>query len=261
MKYIFLFVVFPLFACNQSSTINVDNVVIKDSAISTSKNIIDGIGKLKLGSSTKLLKEIGYDPETATSKFSFENISKLLPDSNNANTFPFSNHPLVKVFRIPKYEPVKGINCEYLILSYFNDSLYSIVIHNPNDLEEAFKLKYGEPEYFMEEREVDLNELSSNGVRIPTIDVIHMSPIKSSTYQKNDKLYRAVYNSGSEDVECYANKNIWVNEKVDGISLVAYYLIINNKKIKENVLLYDSEMNKIIKEEMDKKQLKKLDDL
>ncbi|MDR1199896.1 MAG: hypothetical protein LBK94_12955 [Prevotellaceae bacterium] len=131
------------------------------------QKIIDGIGKLKLGSSPSVLSEIGYDLGKAIQvddgttyirkvygKYTENIIYQLFSDTKDKyGISDASHHPLVKVFYIPKYEPVDNIVCEGLTLKYFNDSLYYINTRNPFKLGDAFKLKYGEPELDLKDKE------------------------------------------------------------------------------------------------------------
>jgi hypothetical protein len=219
------------------------------------QNVINGIGKLKLGSPPSVLAEIGYDLDKAIKvndqdtylgkvyeNYSGYSIYQLFPDEKRK--YGISNasyHPSVKVFYIPKYEPVEGIVCYGLTLKFFNDSLYYIQTHNPSKLEDAFTLKYGKPQVDLKEEE--RHYVNGYGAEIT----------------KTDQRFKMTYETGNPQITCVSTLSIWHDRKGEKTTL--YYLTIDTPKISEFVSDYDENKRKEIEEQQEKEKLKSLDNL
>jgi hypothetical protein len=217
--------------------------------------MIEGIGKLKLGSSPSVLSEIGYDLDKAISvndqttyfrnvykKYMGNNLYQLFPDQKNKNGISDATyHPSVKVYYIPKYEPVESLICQGITLKYFNDSLYYIKTENPSKLEDAFKLKYGKPE-------IDLKEEDKYYVNGLGIEIV-----------KTDKTFKMTYETGNPETTCVSTLMSWHDSKGKQSSM--YYLILSIPQISNLVRNVDEQKNKEIKEQQEKDKLKNLDGL
>ena len=242
------------------------------------QGILNGIGKLKLGSSSRILTEIGYDSKNViiTDKSVF---TKNLGDNNSDNymrrwhhqdlsskiyslelknkgkkvyklvidekdEFGFvdaSFHPSVSVFYIPKYEVAPGVVCEQIILKYFNDALYYIEVWNPKKLEEALRQKYGDPE-------ININETEKQYINN-----------YGNTIVKTDINKLSVFSTGDPETHCKSISVIWHDSR--GSRMFLDYLILDIPKTTKMIAEYDAQKWQGIKEKKDKEILKELDSL
>ncbi|MDR0606204.1 MAG: hypothetical protein LBG80_18145 [Bacteroidales bacterium] len=237
-----LFILLSLFTCFDAIQAN-------------AQNIINGIGKLKLDSPPSILTEIGYDLDKAIKVNSMEeyhgkvyrnytghSLYQLFPDEKRKyGITDASYHPSVKVFYIPKYEPVEGLVCSGLTLKFFNDSLYFIETYNPSELEDAFALKYGKPQVNLEEK--DKQYTTRYGTKVT----------------KTDQTFKMTYETGNPQTTCIATILIWYNNKGEKSTL--YYLVIDTPKISEFVKDYDEKKRNEAEEKREKDKLKTLDNL
>jgi len=246
--------------------------------IGNAQDVLNGIGKLKLGSSPSVLNEIGFDTKyiiindkSVFTKNLGDNNSenymlqwhhrdlyskiyslelknkgkkayKLVVDENDDFGFvDASFHPSVSVFYIPKYEVVPGLICEQIILKYFNNSLYYIEIWNSEKLEEALKTKYGNPEISVDEKEKQY--INNYGNEITKTDINKIS----------------TYSTGDSDISCKSTHAIWYDSR--GSRMFVDRLILDTPNKTKMVNDYDAQKWQEVKERKGKEKLKGLDGL
>jgi hypothetical protein len=220
----------------------------------SAQNVIDGIGKLKLGSSPAVLSEIGYtsDPiEVKERDVYFDKVYKkskgtdvylILPNEKLESKITGSSfHPNVKMYCIPSYQPVEGVVIESLTLKYWNDSLYYINCNNPSKLIEAFELKYGKAKLDLKEKEREY----VNGY--------------GNTITKIDKTYTQTFDTGNPKIECESILSIWHDSK--GKESFIHFLTLNYVDIYELVNEYDKNKEQEIKDNKEKEKRKGLEGL
>ena len=220
-----------------------------------SELVIDGIGKLKLGSPSAVLSEYGYDVRRAvqinTPKAYFNKIYKNYTDHILYQLFPDTKaeynsiaeatfHPDVKVFYVPKLELIQGLVCKGVVLKYLNDSLYSIEVHHPWDLEQALILKYG----LLSEKE------RQKDCRCTVLGI---------QLDKKETTTTRIYNTGDPKIYCYASFTKGYDRNCD--EKIIYFWMLYSEREKELVRLYDAQLSKEKKEKREKERLEILKEL
>ena len=218
------------------------------------ESVVKGIGKLKLGSSPAVLSEFGYDERRAVlintreAYFSkiYDNYTEhilyqLSPDTKSAyNSVSKSTfHPDVKVFYIPKLELIRGLICKGVVLKYLNDSLYSIEVYQPWDLEQALILKYG---LFSEEERQNDCRCTVLGIQL----------------DKKETTTMRIYDT-DPDICCFASFTKGYDRNCD--EKIIYFWMLYSMREKELVRLYDAQLSKEKKEQREKERLEILKEL
>ena len=211
-----------------------------------SQNVIDGIGKIKLGCDPSILSELGYsnspiEVEYLSSIF-FSKVYEKYVGTDCYLITPSKEDPTtenLKEYYIPTYDPINSVNLKGITLSFYNDYLYKIKINKEDGLSEAFDEKYGKHELKSEAKEKHY----VNGL--------------GNKITKLDETFRSTWNTGNENIICIDHLSSYHNHKGER-TIISYFMIYDNQ-ISEKV----SEENKIIKskkEELEKKEkLKDLD--
>ena len=219
------------------------------------ESVVKGIGKLKLGSSPAVLSELGYDVRRAVQintqkayvskiydNYTEHILYQLLPDSKSAynSVLESTFHPDVKVFYIPKLELIQGLVCKGVVLKYLNDSLYSIEVHHPWDLEQALILKYG----LLSEKE------RQKDCRCTVLGI---------QLDKKETTTTRIYDTGDPKIYCFASFTKGYDRNCD--EKIIYFWMLYSEREKELVRLYDAQLSKEKKEQREKERLEILKEL
>lgn len=156
-----------------------------------SQDVLNGIGKIRLGSNISILNEIGLgEPIVVDDWYNFVGtresaiyIEQYDENKNKESRFDFS----ISVF-IPKFEVVEGVFILDVILSFYDNQLWNIEsIYLNQEFLELLALKYGEP------------ELSS-----VTEDKYYTNRLTGATIVKTDYTHTRIYTTNDQNIECYS---------------------------------------------------------
>jgi len=124
----------------------------------TQKQIITGIGKLKLDSPISLLSDLGYNENSPKIKTEREYMAKIYNKTEGHEVYALGSdtitgdncsyeayyNPKVKVFYIPKCQILESLSISKVYLTFYNDNLIDISCDFSFELKNAFNLKYGQ---------------------------------------------------------------------------------------------------------------------
>jgi len=172
---------------------------------------IRGFGKLKLGSTTEILNDMGYSKierisndddyyEKVYDNPKAKKIFELIADTNEKYQVVSSSlDKRVRVFKVPKYSVTKNIKIESVELTFFNDSLIYIQCDYNEQLTEALTIKYGEPEIDIKEKEKQFTSTYTGNA------ITKIEETFTSEWQTNDSMVscrsflKKYYNSDGEE--------------------------------------------------------------
>ncbi|MFR9166358.1 MAG: hypothetical protein ACLVKO_09165 [Dysgonomonas sp.] len=216
---------------------------------------IDGVGKLRLGSSPEVLKEIGFDldntiPITSTreyfdlvySKKSGGNVYQLFPEKEkNEDYGAASLDGRVSVYFIPEYNPAGNVVMRRVYLRFLNDSLYYIKADQLKELTNAFDLKYGKSTYFSSKDMDDFKKYSDESIP----ETIH--------------IFRDKWQTGDPKILCSVGE--FTNHKLKGSNNKTSFFIITDLAKYANVSKAEYKIKASIKENEIQDKLKDLEGL
>lgn len=128
------------------------------------QNILNGIGKIKLGMSFEEIREIVQ--------------TELTPRKH------YWNVDEVRKFEVRKYEPIEGYYIVNLEFSFYKNKLFMMESRGKTNIDEALTIKYGKPKTTIEEEPVSF----TNG-------------FGAVTTKKNRSSFMK-WNTGNKDIEC-----------------------------------------------------------
>lgn len=217
------------------------------------QNVLDGIGKLKLGSSKEVLKEIGYTSEPIVVNNSNDYYSKVYKKYNGNNTYKIEPNPKedkhiiqaifnpnVEVIYLPKYQ-LSSVLLEGIMLEYLNNELYSINIDYSKELDDAWDLKYGKAKIDLKEEEKEYKDGYGRSVT------------------KTDEDMKLTWETNDADISCSRRLHKYHNSKGE-VNYSNYYQIFR-KSVYIEIILQDDEYKKDWNNKLKQQKLSDLNDL
>jgi hypothetical protein len=193
--------------------------LIAISAAAQTKQHPNGIGKLKLGSSIDLVKDLGFDVipiNDYSQSFAKPNrIYEFISDTNSVGqaTIYGKPDPRVRVFKVPLINIADGIDIKNSILTFMNDTLISVNCEYNGKVNEALDVKYGKSETVVKEEPHKFTR-TYTGEEITLIDV---------TYT-NDW--------GDGNIECTSMLKKYYSGSIEA-KYLSYFCILNKKAIED----------------------------
>lgn len=128
------------------------------------QNILNGIGKIKLGMSFEEIREIVQ--------------SELTPRKH------YWDVDEVRKFEVRKYKPIEGYYIENLEFSFYKNKLFMMESRGKTNIDEALTIKYGKPKTTIEEEPVSF----TNGF--------------GAVITKKNRSSFMEWNTGNKDITC-----------------------------------------------------------
>jgi len=180
-----------------------------------SQTSIYGIGKLKLGSPTSLISELGINSEiqivskktdyvlNVAMHYSGSKVYEIVCDTlKGPRIYESYYNPNVRFYYITDYEIVPGLKVQGLELRFYKNSLYSIKCNASPNLEEALTLKYGKPEKILDSKNNEFT-YTYTGAKVIKTDISEVTNWKMNSDNVKCKMILMKWhnNKGVENVK------------------------------------------------------------